>query len=214
MCSTSACVSFFSSVISYFNWLSCIFLFYFKKKSPEVQFPRCVWLDGARDKLLIDVSSARGLYERRWGAFLSSRTDGERARTNSPTLLSPPPHTPCALPPSVAPALSILHSSIYPSIYPHAFWIPASTQIDRLPLWISPSSLRAIPSVVPLEAVLTVMMPGWAPRGSPRLTSETQPDRQLERIPVQLSALARGSAEWIYSGRRKVCHREAPRVDS
>lgn len=130
---------------------------------------------------------------------------------NGPTL------RPSSLLPPTLPALCLhlwlpLHpSSIHPSIHARLGYLPPRRSRQAPPLDKSVLSLCAIPSVVPLEAVLTVMMPGWAPRGSPRLTSETQ---TLERSPVQLSALARDSAEWIYSGRRKVCHREAPREDS
>lgn len=215
MCSPSGCLSFFSSVISYFNCVWAVFFYSILK-----------------DFTGSTISSLCVPWRRSWQATywckqrprliwaslrsISQFTYGLRAGTDqlSDPLLSSPPHSLRSA--SICGSRSVHPPSIHLPIHLSTRVLDTYLHSDRvrLPLWISLPSLRAIPSVVPLEAVLTVMMPGWAPRGSPRLTSETQPDRQLERSPVQLSALARGSAEWIYSGRRKVCHREAPRVDS
>lgn len=129
--SFNACILFFHLIfVSFFVWVACDVLLW--RTWPEKWHLHCVHLDDARDKPLIDVSSARGLNEPRSGAFRSSRTDGEQTETDSHPL--PPPYS-FSIP---------LPFSVSLSLYTHrlsicVFWIPTSHRARRSP-WISPSS--------------------------------------------------------------------------
>lgn len=109
-------------------------MFYFWKTWPEKCNLHCVRLDYARDKPLIDVSSARGLNEPRSGAFLSSRTDGEQTETDSPPL--PPPYS-FSIPLPFSVSLSKYPSSIHMRLLDTYLSLSASVSLDKSILHMS-----------------------------------------------------------------------------
>lgn len=111
-------------------------IFYFEspwKKNRKRDF-FCLRLHDARDKPLIDVSSARGLNEPRLGALVSSRTGGEQTQADSPPL-GPP------LTFSISFSVSLYTSSIHMSLLDTDLSQSAPASSDRSilpmssPLW-------------------------------------------------------------------------------
>lgn len=148
MCSTSACLSVFSPVISYFNrvWAVIFFFFYFKEFTGRTISSLCVTWRRSWQATYWCKQRPRLI----WASLrsISQFTYGRRAGTDqlSDAPLSSP-HTPGALSPSVAPAPSILHPSIH-------------TRLGYLP----PLRSRQVP---PLDkSVLSACHPLCGPAGS------------------------------------------------